>query len=89
LLKSGLFAHFKSKEQVQLRLLDETARIAQATGIEPALKAPAGLKRLRVLPATSSPSTAGCPIRTARCPPNVAAVRMTASAKTTGVTGSA
>jgi AcrR family transcriptional regulator len=47
--KSGLFAHFKSKEVVQLQLLDETARIAQTTVIEPALKAPAGLKRLRVL----------------------------------------
>ena len=47
--KSGLFAHFKSKEEVQLQLLDETARVAQATVIEPAMKAPAGLKRLRVL----------------------------------------
>ena len=47
--KSGLFAHFKSKEEVQLQLLDETARIAQATVIEPAMKSPAGLKRLRVL----------------------------------------
>src|SRR5262245_18324407 len=47
--KSGLFAHFKSKEAVQMRLLNETARIAQATVIEPAMKAPAGLKRLRVL----------------------------------------
>jgi AcrR family transcriptional regulator len=47
--KSGLFAHFKSKEEVQLQLLDETTRIAQATVIEPALKTPAGLKRLRLL----------------------------------------
>ena len=47
--KSGLFAHFKSKEEVQLQLLDETARIAQATVIEPAMKSPAGLQRLRVL----------------------------------------
>ena len=47
--KSGLFAHFKSKEEVQLQLLDETARIAQATVIEPAMKAAAGLKRLRAL----------------------------------------
>src|SRR5262245_60180114 len=47
--KSGLLAHFKSKEAVQLQLLDETARIAQATVIEPAMKAPPGLKRLRVL----------------------------------------
>jgi AcrR family transcriptional regulator len=47
--KSGLFAHFKSKEEVQLQLLDETVRIAQAAVIEPAMKAPAGLKRLRAL----------------------------------------
>src|SRR5215470_17704094 len=49
LSKSGLFAHFRSKEEVQLQLLDETARIAQATVIEPAMHAPAGLKRLRVI----------------------------------------
>src|SRR5262245_10334852 len=47
--KSGLFAHFKSKEEVQLQLLDETARLAQATVIEPAMKMPAGLGRLRAL----------------------------------------
>jgi AcrR family transcriptional regulator len=49
LSKSGLFAHFKSKEAVQLELLEETARIAHATVVEPAMQAPAGLKRLRAL----------------------------------------
>ena len=47
--KSGLLAHFRSKEEVQLQLLEETARIAQAKAIEPAMKAPAGLTRLHVL----------------------------------------
>src|SRR5262249_55182791 len=47
--KSGLFAHFKSKEEVQLQLLDETARIAQARVVQPAMQTPAGLRRLRAL----------------------------------------
>ena len=44
--KSGLFAHFGSKQDVQLSLLDETARVAEATFIKPAMEAPAGLPRL-------------------------------------------
>ena len=47
--KSGLFAHFKSKEQVQLDLLDEMVRIGQAEIVAPAMKADDGLPRLRVL----------------------------------------
>src|SRR5262249_23206220 len=49
LSKSGLFAHFKSKEEVQLQLLDETTRIAQVIVLEPAMNAAPGLTRLRVL----------------------------------------
>jgi AcrR family transcriptional regulator len=49
LSKSGLFAHFGSKTEVQLRLLDETAETAQKTVVEPAMKAAEGLPRLRAV----------------------------------------
>ena len=47
--KSGLFAHFGSKEQVQLDLLEETVRVGAATFIAPAIALPPGLARLRAL----------------------------------------
>jgi AcrR family transcriptional regulator len=47
--KSGLFAHFGSKEDVQLELLEETLRVGTATFIEPALRHPPGLERLRAV----------------------------------------
>ena len=47
--KSGLFAHFGSKEDVQLELLEETHRVATASIIEPALHDPPGLERLRAV----------------------------------------
>src|SRR4051794_11438228 len=46
--KSGLFAHFNSKEAVQLALLEQSAVVAHARVIEPAMHAPEGLPRLRV-----------------------------------------
>lgn len=49
LSKSGLFAHFGSKTEVQLRLLDETAETARKTVVEPAMNAAAGLPRLRAV----------------------------------------
>ena len=49
LSKSGLFAHFGSKTKVQLRLLDEAAQVNMKTVIEPAMKAPTGLARLRAV----------------------------------------
>jgi AcrR family transcriptional regulator len=49
LSKSGLFAHFGSKTEVQLRLLEETAATAQKTVVEPAMKAAEGLPRLRTV----------------------------------------
>lgn len=49
LSKSGLFAHFKSKEALQLAVLDEaTARFRQRV-VEPGLAAPRGAPRLRAL----------------------------------------
>ena len=47
--KSGLFAHFGSKEEVQLKLLEETLRVGAATFIEPAMHNPPGLARLRAI----------------------------------------
>ena len=47
--KSGLFAHFGSKEEVQLQLLEETARVAASTYMDKAMLQPPGLARLRTL----------------------------------------
>jgi AcrR family transcriptional regulator len=47
--KSGLFAHFGSKEEVQLALLENTARIAEKHVVAPALRAKEGLPRLKAL----------------------------------------
>jgi AcrR family transcriptional regulator len=49
LSKSGLFAHFRSKEQLELALLDEAARLARVHVVDPAMKAPEGLPQLRAL----------------------------------------
>ncbi len=47
--KSGLFAHFGSKSEVQLRLLDESMQVATTTIFEPAMKSPEGLPRMRAV----------------------------------------
>ncbi len=47
--KSGLFAHFQSKEAVQLSLLEHSERFATPVVVEPAMKAPEGLPRLKAL----------------------------------------
>jgi AcrR family transcriptional regulator len=47
--KSGLFAHFRSKEDVQIELLTHMAEVAQAHVISPSMTAGEGLPRLRVL----------------------------------------
>jgi AcrR family transcriptional regulator len=47
--KSGLFAHFGSKDELQICLLDRTAEIAAACVIGPAMAAPQGLPRLKAL----------------------------------------
>jgi len=47
--KSGLFAHFSSKEQLQLDLLDEMVRVADKNVVAPAMAAPKGLPRLTAL----------------------------------------
>jgi AcrR family transcriptional regulator len=47
--KSGLFAHFGSKLDLQIAALDEAARQFTEAVFLPALKAPRGLKRFRAL----------------------------------------
>lgn len=49
LSKSGLFAHFRSKEQLQIELLDETTLAAGRVIVEPAMQAAEGLPRLRAV----------------------------------------
>jgi AcrR family transcriptional regulator len=44
--KSGLYAHFGSKEELQLATVDEAARIFQAEVLQPALAAEPGVARL-------------------------------------------
>jgi AcrR family transcriptional regulator len=47
--KSGIYAHFGSKEELQLATVDEAERIFQAEVIEPALAAAPGLGQLLTL----------------------------------------
>jgi AcrR family transcriptional regulator len=47
--KSGLFAHFKSKEALQLGVLDEAIERFAATVLRPALQQPRGEPRVRAL----------------------------------------
>jgi AcrR family transcriptional regulator len=47
--KSGLFAHFRSKEEVQIGLLEYMAQFANARVVAPAMKVEEGLPRLKVL----------------------------------------
>ena len=68
LSKSGLFAHFGSKTELQLAALDEATRRFTEEVFMPALKAPRGLKRIGALfeywiswPARAS-LPGGCPL---------------------------
>jgi AcrR family transcriptional regulator len=47
--KSGLFAHFKSKEQLLVAVLEEASRRFQERVLLPAFKAPRGLPRLEAI----------------------------------------
>lgn len=47
--KSGVFAHFGSREDLQLSVLDWTAERYAATVMGPALRQPRGLPRLRAI----------------------------------------
>ncbi|MBU1342454.1 MAG: TetR/AcrR family transcriptional regulator [Proteobacteria bacterium] len=45
--KSGLFGHFHSKENLQLNVMEHAGEIFNQDVIAPALKAPAGIPRIR------------------------------------------
>jgi len=47
--KSGLFGHFRSKERLQLEILDHAARAFGEKVIVPALRTPAGVPRIKEL----------------------------------------
>jgi AcrR family transcriptional regulator len=49
LSKSGLFAHFRSKEELQLATIETANEIFRTEVIHPALDVPAGIARLRAL----------------------------------------
>src|SRR5712692_7656788 len=49
LSKSGLFAHFRSKEALQIQVLETTAAQFVESVVKPALAAPRGEPRLRAL----------------------------------------
>ena len=75
--KSGVYAHFGSKQQLQLATIDEAARIFQAEVVEPALAAAPGLTQIIVvcdaffdhLRAARSPAGASSPARPSRWVP--------------------
>jgi len=66
--KSGLFAHFGSKEEVQLGLLDQMAVVAQHVVVDPAMLAPEGVERLKAVVhnwlgwTTKAGLGGGCPV---------------------------
>jgi AcrR family transcriptional regulator len=69
--KSGLFAHFKSKEHLQLSLLEEMVRLASAHVVAPAMNVESGLPRLRAVVdnwlgwSTRCGLRGGCPVAAA------------------------
>jgi AcrR family transcriptional regulator len=64
--KSGLFAHFRSKEALQLQLLQHARDVFVDAVVRPALKAPRGATRVRALVdrwllwAREAPGRGGC-----------------------------
>ena len=66
--KSGLFAHFRSIEEVQISLLRHTAEVAEQHVVSPAMRAREGLGRLEALVrhwlgwAAKAGLGGGCPI---------------------------
>lgn len=67
--KSGLFAHFRSKEDVQIELLSRMAEFAAAHVLAPSMTAREGLPRLHALVrnwfgwAQRAGLPGGCPVR--------------------------
>jgi AcrR family transcriptional regulator len=71
LSKSGLFAHFRSKEELQIELLRAAEEALRREVVDPAMEAPEGLPRLRALMgrwlgwASRSRLPGGCPLYSA------------------------
>ncbi|PHP67646.1 TetR family transcriptional regulator [Zhengella mangrovi] len=70
LSKSGLYAHFRSKEALQIAVLDHAADLLRESVILPAMSKPRGLERLRTLFANwltwkGKAGLAGCPFTAA------------------------
>ncbi len=69
--KSGLFAHFRSKDEVQIALLRHTAEVANQHVVAPAMRAAEGLPRLKALItnwlgwSTKAGLRGGCPVAAA------------------------
>lgn len=69
--KSGLFAHFRSKEAVQIAVLRQMAQTANAVVVAPAMAKPVGLPRLTALVenwlgwSTRAGLGGGCPVAAA------------------------
>jgi AcrR family transcriptional regulator len=47
--KSGLFAHFSSKENLQIEILDHAGRLFSEMVVQPALKLEPGIERIKAL----------------------------------------
>ncbi|MGI8770626.1 MAG: TetR/AcrR family transcriptional regulator [Acidobacteriaceae bacterium] len=66
--KSGLFAHFGSREEVQLGLLEQSAHVARGVVVGPAMRATEGLSRLKAVVrnwfgwTAKAGLTGGCPV---------------------------
>lgn len=68
--KSGLFAHFKSKENLQIMVFEEASQKFSEEVIEPAFKMPRGVPRIKALVEnwinwSTDRFSGGCPIITA------------------------
>jgi AcrR family transcriptional regulator len=65
--KSGLFAHFKSKEEIDIALLEQMVEVANKSVVVPAMRAQQGLPRLTALVenwfgwSTKAGLVGGCP----------------------------
>ena len=71
LSKSGMFAHFRSRQALEIALLDEAARVADLHVVAPAMREPEGLPRLLALVhrwlgwSANAELPGGCPIAAA------------------------
>ena len=79
--KSGLFAHFGSKQELQLATVDAAAKRFREAVIEPAKEAPDGAARLRAMAAATSPISRATATRAAASGPRPRPSTTTAPAR--------